>query len=47
MDSGLAINTKVIVGGNSEDVRPFADLSKSAKMVNAYNALIIAAKMAK
>lgn len=47
MDSGLAINTKVIVGGNSEDVRPFADLSKSAKMVNAYNALIMAAKMAK
>ena len=47
MDSGLAINTKVIVGGNSEDVRPFADLSKSAKMVNAYNALIIAAKMTK
>jgi len=47
MDSGLAINTKVIVGGNSEDVRPFADLSKSAKMVNAYNALIMAAKMTK
>lgn len=47
MDSGLAINTKVIVGGNSEDVRPFADLSKSAKMVNAYNALIMASKMSK
>ncbi len=47
MDSGLAIKTKVIVGGNSEDIRPFADLSKSAKMVNAYNALIMAAKMSK
>ncbi len=47
MDSGLAINTKVIVGGNSEDIRPFADLSKSAKMVNAYNALIMADKMSK
>ncbi|SFC96729.1 S8 family peptidase [Algibacter pectinivorans] len=47
MDSGLAIKTKVIVGGNSEDIRPFADLSKSAKMVNAYNALIMAAKLAK
>ncbi|WP_298492724.1 S8 family peptidase [uncultured Algibacter sp.] len=46
MDSGLAINTKVIVGGNSEDIRHFADLSKSAKMANAYNALIMAAKMA-
>jgi subtilisin family serine protease len=47
MDSGLAIKTKVIVGGNSEDIRPFADLSKSAKMVNAYNALIMASKMSK
>ncbi len=47
MDSGLAIKTKVIVGGNSEDVRPFADLSKSAKIVNAYNALIMAASMSK
>ena len=47
MDSGLAINTKVIVGGNSEDIKPFADLSKSAKMVNAYNALIMADKMSK
>lgn len=47
MDSGLAIKTKVIVGGNSEDVRPFADLSKSAKMVNTYNALIMASKMSK
>ncbi len=47
MDSGLAINTKVIVGGNTNDIRPFADLTKSSKMVNAYNALIMAAKMAK
>lgn len=47
MDSGLALKTKVIVGGNSEDIRPFADLSKSAKMVNAYNALIMAAKLSK
>lgn len=47
MDSGLAIKTKVIVGGNSEDIRPFADLSKSAKIVNAYNALIMASKMTK
>ncbi|WP_136482721.1 S8 family peptidase [Cognatitamlana onchidii] len=45
MDSGLAIKRQVIVGGDSEDVRPFADLSKSSKMVNAYNALIMAAKL--
>lgn len=47
MDSGLAIKTKVIVGGNSDDVKPFSDLSKSAKMANAYNALIMAASMSK
>ncbi|TNJ47102.1 S8 family serine peptidase [Tamlana fucoidanivorans] len=47
MDSGLAIKRKVIVGGDAQDVRPFADLSKSGKMVNAYNALIMAAKMSK
>ncbi len=46
LDSGLAINTKVIVGGNSNNVKPFADLVKSSKMVNAYNALIMAAKTA-
>lgn len=46
MDSGLALKTKVVVGGNSDNVRPFADLSKSGKIVNAYNALIMASKMA-
>ncbi|WP_194766382.1 S8 family peptidase [Tamlana sp. I1] len=45
LDSGLAINRKVIVGGDTADIRPFADLTKSGKMVNAYNALIMAAKM--
>ena len=47
MDSGLAINTKVIVGGNGDDVRPFGDLTKSGKMVNAYNALIMASQISK
>ncbi|MDD7885981.1 S8 family peptidase [Flavivirga sp. 57AJ16] len=47
MDSGLAVKTKVVVGGNTDDVRSFADLTKSAKMVNAYNALIMASKMSK
>ena len=47
MDSGLSINTKVIVGGNTQDIRPFADLCKSAKIANAYNALIMASKIAK
>ena len=43
MESGLALNTKVIVGGNSENIKPLANLSKSTKIVNAYNALIMAA----
>lgn len=47
LDSGLAINTKVVVGGNGEDVRDFGTLSKSGKMVNAYNALIMASQLSK
>jgi len=47
MDSGTAITTDVEVGGNSNDLRPFASLSKSGKMVNAYNALLMAEKMSK
>ena len=44
MESGLAVKSKVIVGGDTNDIKPFADLSKSSKMVNAYNALILASK---
>ena len=47
MDSGLPVKTKVVVGGEASDVRSFDTLSKSGKMVNAYNALIMAGKMAK
>lgn len=45
MDSGLAVKTKVIVGGDTSKIKPFADLTRSGKMVNAYNALIMASKM--
>lgn len=47
MDSGTAITTDVVVGGNPSDKRPFASLSKSGKIVNAYNALLMAQKMSK
>lgn len=47
LDSGLAVNQQVVVGGNASDVRPFADLTKSSKMVNAYNALIMASQLSK
>lgn len=45
MDSGLPIKTKVIVGGDSNNIKPYADIVKSGKIVNAYNALIMASKM--
>ena len=47
MDSGVAITTDVVVGGNPKDVRSFSALSKSGKIVNAYNALLMAQKMSK
>ncbi|WP_445957375.1 S8 family peptidase [Yeosuana sp.] len=47
MDSGLPIKTKVIVGGDPDNIKPFTDLTKSGKMVNAFNALIMASQMAK
>ena len=47
MDSGVAITTDVIVGGKATDVRSFTNLSKSGKIVNAYNALLMAEKMSK
>lgn len=47
MDSGVAIDKNVVVGGNPKDIRPFSELSKSGKTVNAYNAILMANKMAK
>lgn len=47
MDSGIAITTDVIVGGKPNDTRSFTTLSKSGKIVNAYNALLMAEKMSK
>ena len=45
LDSGLPLTTKVIVGGDASNIKAFADLSKSGKIVNAYNALIMASKI--
>ncbi|MFD0834781.1 S8 family peptidase [Mariniflexile aquimaris] len=47
MNSGLPVKTKVIVGGDTNNVKPFADLCKSERIVNAYNALIMADQMSK
>lgn len=46
-ESGVTINKNVAVGGNLADKRPFAELSVTGKIVNAYNALLMADRMAK
>ncbi|WP_159022107.1 S8 family peptidase [Formosa sp. L2A11] len=45
MNSGLPVSIDVVVGGDPSNEKPFADLSKSTKMVNAYNALILASTL--
>ena len=45
MKSGIAINKKVSL--ENRDVVPFSELSKSGKLINAYNALIMASKISK
>jgi subtilisin family serine protease len=45
LESGLPLSTKVVVGGDASNVKPFSDLSKSGKIANTYNALIIASKI--
>lgn len=46
MDSGLSTSASVLVGEEKSNKR-FADLSRSGKMVNLYNALILADKVSK
>lgn len=47
MDSGLTTNIKVVLGGDPSNTDSFSNISKSGKMVNMYNALIMADKMSK
>lgn len=47
MDSGVSISSTVMVGEETKESRSFASLSKSGKIVNAYNALLLAEKMSK
>ena len=46
-ESGVSINKTVVVAGDPTNKLPFAELSTSGKIVNAYNALLMADKMAK
>lgn len=47
LDSGIKLTTKVMVGGDSSNIKPFNELSKSERIANAYNALILAEQTAK
>ena len=46
LNSGLPLTTQVIVAGDANDVKSFAVLSKSGKIANAYNALLMAGQLA-
>ncbi|GAA4279565.1 S8 family peptidase [Aquimarina mytili] len=47
MDSGLSTKATVNIGTDTPGISAFSELSKSGKMVNLYNALIMADKMSK
>jgi cell wall-associated protease len=47
MDSGLSTDQEVVLGGDPENTLPFDKISVSGKMVNMYNALILASKTKK
>lgn len=47
MDSGLSTNATVIIGGEPSNTKKFNQLSTSGKMVNLYNALILADQISK
>ncbi len=47
MNSGLTSKTPVILGGDESNQSSFSTISKSGKMVNLYNALIMADKMSR
>lgn len=46
MQSGLTTKTPVIVGGDADNTATFGKLSKSGKIANAFNALIMASQVA-
>lgn len=47
MDSGLTSNATVVLGGDPSNTKKFDQISTSGKMVNMYNALIMADKMSR
>lgn len=47
LESGLSTKADVVVGGDAGNVQSFSEISKTGKMVNLYNAIILASKMSK
>ena len=47
MDSGISPNIEVILSGDASNKKLFSNISKSGKMVNMYNAFIMADKMSR
>ncbi|OIQ15605.1 MAG: peptidase S8 [Flavobacterium sp. MedPE-SWcel] len=47
MQSGLPIDIEVAAGGNPDDMRAFSEVSMTGRIVNAYNAIILADKMSR
>ncbi len=47
MESGTAISLDVVIGGDESNKKPFENLSKTGKIVNAFNALKMAEKLSK
>src|SRR5699024_1636000 len=45
MDSGLTTDIEVVLGGDANNKKPFNEASKSGKIANLYNALIMASKL--
>jgi subtilisin family serine protease len=47
MDSGIPVDLKVNLGGDPRDTRSFSELSRTGKIINAYNAIILADKVSR
>lgn len=47
MKSGIAIPQEVMLGGDENAIRQFKDVCRSGKIVNAYNAIILADKVSR
>jgi len=47
MQSGLKSKASVVIAGDPSKSKPFSEISKSGKMVNAFNAMILAESVSK